>query len=184
MAKLTPKQQRFVDEYLIDLNATQAAIRAGYSPKTADVQASRLLTNAKVTEAVSKAMKRRETRTEVTQDRVIEELAKIAFSDGSDFAEVVDEQVTDPETGQVTNTQQVHFTETKNLSKEKKAAISQIKYGKNGVEVTSYDKLRALELLGKHLGMFDKHEQEAEETPDDGFKEALQAEAGDVWAED
>ena len=56
MAKLTEKQQRFVDEYLIDLNATQAAIRAGYSAKTADVQGSRMLANVKVQQAISEAM--------------------------------------------------------------------------------------------------------------------------------
>ncbi len=56
MAKLTEKQQRFVDEYLIDLNATQAAIRAGYSAKTADVQGSRMLGIVKVQQAISEAM--------------------------------------------------------------------------------------------------------------------------------
>ncbi|MGY2438571.1 terminase small subunit [Pseudomonas sp. SDO52101_S400] len=68
---LTPKQQRFVDEYLIDLNATQAAIRAGYSKKTADQQASRLLTNVKVRAELSRSMSAREERTAITQDYVL-----------------------------------------------------------------------------------------------------------------
>lgn len=55
---LPPKQERFVSEYLIDLNATHAAIRAGYSEKTATEQASRLLTNVKVQQAVSDAQNR------------------------------------------------------------------------------------------------------------------------------
>ena len=79
MAKLTEKQQRFVDEYLIDLNATQAAIRAGYSAKTADVQGSRMLGNVKVQQAISEAMAERSKRTGINQDRVVLELAKIAL---------------------------------------------------------------------------------------------------------
>ena len=79
MAKLTAKQQRFVEEYLIDLNATQAAIRAGYSPKTANEQGARLLANASVQEAIAKAMAERSRRTGISQDRVIQELARIAF---------------------------------------------------------------------------------------------------------
>ena len=68
---LLAKQQRFVQEYLLDLNATQAAIRAGYSPKTADVQASRLLTNVKVREAIAEAMAKRSERTQIDQDWVL-----------------------------------------------------------------------------------------------------------------
>lgn len=78
---LTPKQQRFVDEYLIDLNGKQAAIRAGYSVRRAEVTASELLTLRKVSEAVEAAMKDREERTHITQDRVLQELARIAFFD-------------------------------------------------------------------------------------------------------
>ena len=68
---LTPKQAQFVAEYLIDLNATQAAIRSGYSEKTANEQGSRLLTNVKVAEAVAKAQNIRSERTEITQDYVL-----------------------------------------------------------------------------------------------------------------
>lgn len=68
---LTPKQQRFVEEYLIDLNATQAAIRAGYSEKTANEQGARLLANVSVSEAVQSAMADRSKRTEITADYVL-----------------------------------------------------------------------------------------------------------------
>ena len=71
MAKLTPKQQRFVDEYLIDLNATQSAIRAGYSPKTAEQQGFQLLKKTSVSEAIEQAQQERQNRTLVTQDDVI-----------------------------------------------------------------------------------------------------------------
>jgi len=81
MSELTAKQSRFVAEYLIDLNATQAATRAGYSVKTANEQGARLLANVSVRSAVDLAMRARERRTEITQDRVLQELARIAFFD-------------------------------------------------------------------------------------------------------
>lgn len=68
---LTPKQQRFVDEYLVDLNATQAAIRAGYSAKTAEVQGPRLLGNVRIAAAIRKRQEKRQERTEITQDFVL-----------------------------------------------------------------------------------------------------------------
>lgn len=74
MAKLTPKQQLFVDEYLIDLNATQAAIRAGYSPKTANEQGARLLVNVSISQAIKQAQQERQERTHVTQDMVVKGL--------------------------------------------------------------------------------------------------------------
>lgn len=78
---LPPKRQRFVEEYLIDLNATQAAIRAGYSVKTANEQGAQLLANLSVRDAVQAAMKARSERTEITADRVLKELGRIAFFD-------------------------------------------------------------------------------------------------------
>lgn len=78
---MTPKQERFVQEYLIDLNATQAAIRAGYSEKTANEQGARLLANVSVRSAVEEAKADRAERTHITQDRVLQELARIAFFD-------------------------------------------------------------------------------------------------------
>ena len=78
---LNRRQQTFVNEYLIDLNATQAAIRAGYSKHTAKEQASRLLTIVDLQEAITKASDKREARTEITADRVLKELSRIAFFD-------------------------------------------------------------------------------------------------------
>jgi phage terminase small subunit len=82
---LTPKQSRFVEEYLVDLNGKQAAIRAGYSAKTAEVQASRLLRIAKIRVALSAAMRARSRNPEVTPDRVLVELAKIGFANMRDY---------------------------------------------------------------------------------------------------
>lgn len=74
---LTPKQQAFVDEYLVDLNATQAAIRAGYSAKTANEQGARLLAKASVAEAIASEMKKRSKRVQRTADDVMRDLAAI-----------------------------------------------------------------------------------------------------------
>lgn len=81
---LTAMRERFVDEYLVDLNATQAAIRAGYSPKTAYSMGQRLLKDVEVQAAIQEARARREKRTEITQDRVVREIADNAFRPASD----------------------------------------------------------------------------------------------------
>lgn len=78
---LNDKQRRFVDEYLVDLNATKAAERAGYSPKTAGSQGFDLLKKPEIQAAVSDRMQARARRTEITQDRVLQEIARIAFFD-------------------------------------------------------------------------------------------------------
>ena len=75
MDKLSPRQQRFVDEYLVDLNGQQAAIRAGYAPRSAVVTASRLLTRAKVREAIELGRRKLQERTEITAEWVIREIA-------------------------------------------------------------------------------------------------------------
>lgn len=79
--KLNDKQKRFVDEYLIDLNATQAAARAGYSQKTAGQIGERLLRKVEIQQAIAERKQARQERTEITQDRVLQELARIAFFD-------------------------------------------------------------------------------------------------------
>lgn len=78
---LSPKRAMFVREYLIDLNATQAAVRAGYSAKTAKTQGARLLTDEDIAAAVAVAMDERAARTDITADRVLEEVARLAFLD-------------------------------------------------------------------------------------------------------
>ena len=85
---MTKKQKRFVEEYLIDLNATQAAIRAGYSPATAKEIGCENLTKPNISEAIAKAMAERSRRTGVNQDRVLQELAKIAFAKITDAVDL------------------------------------------------------------------------------------------------
>ena len=78
---MTPKQQRFVREYLNDFNATQAAIRAGYSPKGASVQGARLLANAKVQAEVERLSKDKDDELGLSNERILHKLAQIGFSD-------------------------------------------------------------------------------------------------------
>lgn len=145
MQGLTVKQADFVRQYLLDLNATQAAIRAGYSPKGATVRGSELLANRKVQAAIDQAVKDRAERTEVTSDRVIEELARIAFSNISGIVRM--------EGGRVV------VKDTAKLTEGQRRSISGLSETANGIRVKLHDKLRALEMLGRHLGMFtDRHE--------------------------
>ncbi|AUN11217.1 terminase small subunit [Clostridium botulinum] len=162
MAKLTHKQKKFCDEYLIDLNVTQAAIRSGYSKKYAMAHAYELLDKPKIKEYIDKKMKDREKRTEITQDKVLQELAKIAFVNGADFAKVVEKSYMKPiydKEGNKIDEEEVFYkdvelTLTDDLPEDKKKAIAAIKQTKFGIEVASCDKVKALELLGRHLGMF------------------------------
>ena len=85
---VTAKQKRFVEEYLLDLNATQAAIRAGYSPDTAREIGCENLTKPDISRAIAKAMAERSRRTGINQDRVVRELAKIAFVNASDVIDL------------------------------------------------------------------------------------------------
>lgn len=165
-SKLTAKQQRFCDEYLIDLNATQAAIRAGYSEKTAQMQSSRLLSNVMVQHYLQKRKQERVERTEITQDMVLYELANIAFSNAADYAAVVEKDamtevegnmipVLDAE-GKPVKYRTVEPVLTKDLTEQQKRALAVIKKGRDGFEIKPHDKVRALELLGKHLGMWEE----------------------------
>ncbi len=161
---LTDKQKRFCEEYLIDLNATQAAIRAGYSSKTAEQTASRLLRNVKVQEYIAKRQKELSRSTEITQERVIKELALIAFSNNADYSRVVEKKMQTEvdgvlvdvldEDGKPIMYRTVEPVLTDELTEEQKRALAVIKKGRDGLEVKSFDKVRALELLGKHLGIF------------------------------
>jgi len=159
------RQKRFADEYLVDLNCEAAAIRAGYSPKYARGNAHKLVANSCISSYIQERKQDRIKRTEITQDRVINELALIAFSNAADYAAVVEKQaVLNTEDGMTIplydsdgNPVMYRTVEpvlTDDLTEDQKKALSVIKKGRDSFEVKPYDKVRALELLGKHLGMF------------------------------
>ena len=90
---MTDKQKRFCEEYMIDLNATQAAIRAGYSVKTANEQGARLLANVSVHQEIERLKAERSRRTGITADRVLQELARIGFVNPLDVIDPSDAAV-------------------------------------------------------------------------------------------
>ena len=217
MAELSPKQQMFVEEYMVDLNATQAAIRAGYSPKTSTAQGARLLINVKVQAAIQEAVSKREQRTEITADRVVQELWNIVTADPNEITELRRTccrfcwgkdhkyQRTSNELKRARNDYDLAVAEakkegkklppfdegggigyvatrgpnsdcpecfgegvmspflkdTRNLSPGAKSLYAGVKLGQGGIEVKMHSKDKAIELLGRHLGMFkDKFEVE------------------------
>jgi phage terminase small subunit len=136
---LTPKQQRFVDEYLIDLNGKQAAIRTGYSAATAEVTASRLLSNDKVAAAVAKRREKLAVNAEVTQERIVSEFARMAFYDP---ASIAGKPMDGPE-------------DIPNLPEDVRRSIVGWGWDKAGnFTLKLADKNAALTNLGRHLGMF------------------------------
>lgn len=171
---MTEAQKRFCDEYLIDLNATRA-YKVAYpnckSNDSARKSGSRLLTNVDVQTYLEDAVKERQERTKITQDMVMRELASIAFSKASDYAKLKKMKRMQPiyEGGEVIDYQEIEyigieFTPTDELTEEQKKALSGIKEGKFGIQVDSCDKVKALELIGRHLGMFkDKVEVDVKE---------------------
>lgn len=141
--EVTEKQKVFADEYLIDLNATRAykvAYPAAKKDEVAAVNGNRMLRNAKVAEYITERMQDRQKRTEITQDKVLQELAAVAFSNATDYVEVRDNAVIVKDTASLSDTQI--------------KALAGIKESRGGIEVKLNDKLKALELLGRHLGMF------------------------------
>lgn len=136
---LTARQSRFADEYLVDLCAYRAAARAGYSRRTAYAAGPRLLKNVEVAREVARLQQERSERTQVTQDRVIEELACIAFSNIGDVLTF----------GQASASPQ-RFGE---LPEDVTAAIAWLSTSRRGIRVRMHDKLGALVALGRHLGM-------------------------------
>lgn len=202
---LTEKQQRFVDEYLVDLNATQAAIRAGYSADTAGSIGHENLQKPEIVLAIAEARRAQQERTQITADRVVMELGLIAFADARELAEVKTgccrhcwgegfrfqrtlseynldredwlEKGKDPmlfeEKGGIgydslklphpecpecggDGQARVVLKDTRRLSPQALALYAGAKMGKYGVEVMFHSKMDAVEKLAKHLGIYEK----------------------------
>jgi phage terminase small subunit len=138
---LSDKQARFAAEYLIDLNATQAAVRAGYSEKTAESQGCRMLKNVKVAAVIQENMNKRAARIEITADKVLQEIAKLSFANLQDFYN---------ENGSL---KEIH-----SLPRDVAAALSSTKINLTEAcavqEIKLHDKKGSLELLGRHLKLF------------------------------
>ena len=155
--KLPERQERFCQEYLIDLNGTQAAIRAGYSARTANQQAAQILANLNINNRIAELMKERERRTEITVDNVLREFWSIAKDDIKNYMDFrTEKQVVDrdPETGEpiieyrtIVDIKDSRTIDTKN--------IAEVSVGKDGqFKFKLYCRDNALVQVGKHLGMF------------------------------
>lgn len=156
----TLKQAAFVREYLVDLNATQAAVRAGYSPRTARQQGQRLLTKVDIAVAIERAFEERSKRTGITSERVLDELAKLAFSNLLDYFRLTDEG--EP------------AIDLSGITPEQAAALTEIQVddyvdgrGEDArdvrrVKIKTADKLKALEMLARHLGLFSDKQDDQE----------------------
>lgn len=152
MGKLTAKHKRFCEEYLVDLNAGRAAERAGYSKKTADQTASRLLRNVKISDFIKKLQNKLSEKTEITAEKVIQELAKVGFSNIQDFINEGNS-----------------IQDISKVDEPKAAAVSAIETSestsKDGTVTVNtkfklYNKVDALEKIGRHLGIFEKDNQQ------------------------
>jgi phage terminase small subunit len=150
--RLTPKQSRFVDEYMVDFNATRAAIRAGYSAKTAQPASSRLLSKVMISEEVGR--RKEELAKQVPPERIVRELARIGFANISDYMRQVGDNDLVPD--------------LRSCTREQMAAVQEIiveEYtegkGENArpvkrVRFKLHDKRAALVDLGRHVGLFPK----------------------------
>lgn len=151
--KLTPKQQMFVREYLVDLNATQAAIRSGYSKKTAQVQGAENLAKPMVQAALKEAMDERASRVELTADNVLRELRDLVFHNPKNYYD---------QNGQLLAVKDMPDEVAKTIHSVKilKTEFNASAEGDNvdfepvqTVEVKGIDKLKAIEMSMKHLGI-------------------------------
>lgn len=152
--KLTPKQQAFVREYLVDLNASAAARRAGYSAKTADRTGHENLKKPEIAAAIAEAQQARSRRTQVTADQVVEELAKVGFSNLLDYFRIT--------------TNGEPYVDLSAVTRDQAAVLAELQVddyieGRGDdarevrrVKIKLHDKLKALEQLARHLGVAEK----------------------------
>jgi phage terminase small subunit len=150
VAKLTAKQQRFIAEYLVDLNATQAAIRAGYSAKTAEVIGFENLRKPKIQAEIDKAMSHRSERTEITQDRVLKEYARLGFFDprklfNDDGSPKVITELDDDTAAVLAGLEVMEIWEGRGDDRRFVGYLKKYKLG---------DKKGALDSIARHMGMF------------------------------
>jgi phage terminase small subunit len=153
--KLTAKQQRFVEEYLVDLNATQAAIRAGYSKHTAAEIGAENLTKPKIAEALAQAQNARSARTEITADAVVRELGRIALLDIRGFylpdgKLKAPHELSDEQGAALASLETLEEFEGRGEDRRQVGCVQKVKF---------WPKVEALRLLAQHLGMLvERHE--------------------------
>jgi len=158
MTSLSNQQKLFCQEYLkLGMNGTQAYLNIYKSCKkesTAMTNASRLLRNAKVQDYIKELQSKVEEKTIVSIEDIVKELTAIAFGDRTEIVKYSEEVNKDPITGEETRYCRTEITPSDKLSENAKKLIAGYKRNTAGINVETYDKIKALELLGKYLGMF------------------------------
>jgi phage terminase small subunit len=155
---LTRRQARFVEEYLIDLNATQAAVRAGFSPRSAAEIGSRLIEKSQVADAIARATAERSARVGLRQDRVLEELSVIGFAKLTDFAEWDGERFRLKPSAEIDGRAVVQVMETEKFIKT--VGDGEVLMSRER-SIKLHDKVAALNLLAKHLSLYPERAQAA-----------------------
>ena len=156
---LTDKQERFCGEYLQDLCGAQAAIRAGYSASSANRIAARLLSKVHIQKKVEALKAERAKRLDISAERVLKELARLAFGDPAEIVSV-------GRRGRIT------VKPTADLTEDQRRTIQAVSETPNGIKIKFADKLRALELVGKHIGLFVDRVQVEQARPLEGMTDA------------
>ena len=152
MDGLTPRQERFVQEYLVDLNASAAVRRAGYGARVPSRTAARLMAHPGVRAAIAEAKALRAERLQIDAGRVVLELARIAFSDPRELMEWGPDGL--------------RLRPSSEVSRAAAASVAEVHEVKGSVQIKTLDKFKALELLGRHLGMFTADKADAEDNLD------------------
>ena len=161
--RLTPRQRRFLEAYAVSGDPEDAALRAGYAPGRAAETGRRLLESPTVQDALAALRQTRPRHYPLTEQAIVGELCAIAFSDYTDYVRIEDGEV--------------RITDSGSLDYSRRAAIAGIKDTGKGVEIKLHDKQKALELLAKYLGLWDK-----KDAGDNTLRVVFDAEA-EQWAE-
>lgn len=143
---MTDKQEMFCVEYLVDLNATQAAIRAGYSKKTAADIACQNLAKLDIQNKISDLKAQRTERVEVDADSIVKQLELLRSANINDYVEVIT----------VDKEQKIKFKDFKDLTEDQLSCIESVKMGKYGVEMKLHGKEWTIEKLNRHIGFYEK----------------------------
>lgn len=153
---MNARQIRFCEEYMKDLNATKAAKRSGYSKKTAHSIGPRLLEDVDIKKYISNLKRKRSDKAEITAERVLREIAKMAFSNLGDYITIQKDGTAEIDLRKLTRNQAAALSEV---------TVDDDSLGGQKVKIKLHDKLKGLEQLGRHLKLFtDKTELDGEVT--------------------
>lgn len=154
MKGLTDKQEMFCKEYMIDLNATQAAIRAGYSEKTADVIGCENLVKPNIQAYIADLKAKRSEKVEVTAEKILEHLNTLRSSNINDYIEI--KTIIGGTEENPTNVKVVEFKDFKDLTEEQLMCIESVKNTAHGIELKLHGKNWTIDQINKHIGFYEK----------------------------